>query len=55
MREGVCLVETASGTLRLVRAEELACRPCPLPEALPLLLAVVLAASLATLAVLGAG
>jgi hypothetical protein len=50
--DGGCLVETGGGEIRLVRPEELASRPRGLPEAVPLLLALALAASVATLAAL---
>jgi hypothetical protein len=50
--DGGCLVETDGGEIRLVRPEELASRPRGLPEAVPLLLALALAASVATLAAL---
>lgn len=48
-----CLVETDGGEIRLVRPEDLASRSGLLPEAALLQLALVLAASVATLALLG--
>ncbi|MCL6607621.1 MAG: hypothetical protein K6T74_05955 [Geminicoccaceae bacterium] len=50
--DGACLVETGGGEVRLVRPEELASRPRGSPEVVPLLLALALAASVATLAAL---
>lgn len=49
-----CLVEEPTGALRLVRPDELESRPEPIPEALLLHLALALAASVATLALLRA-
>ncbi len=49
-----CLVETASGEIRLVRPEELASGGPALVEAVLLQLALALAAGVATLAALGA-
>lgn len=50
----VCLVETASGELRLVRPEELAGASPALDEAVLLQLALALAAAVAALAAVGA-
>lgn len=49
-----CLVETASGEIRLVRPEELVGESPALVEAVLLQLALALAAGVATLATLGA-
>lgn len=50
--DGGCLVETEGGEIRFARPEDLASRPRGLPEAVPLVLALALAASVATLAAL---
>lgn len=49
-----CLVEEPTGALRLVRPDELESRIDPVPEALLVHLALALAASVATLALLRA-